>query len=177
MEVSGVEESYVLNRRTVRLDAIGGAEGDASRDVARCEYNRGIRVGVRDLGGGLVEGEVEDLVTFIASVVATVAVRADGEPAIVGRLALTDSCNLLTRFVALVGVTADAFDDSDEAECEVVRESTRLIVLAGSAEICIGGSCMSFGSFAIISAELRVCKRNHGSALLQNVSMLEHFAR
>ena len=74
----------MLKRRTVRELAIGGAEGEASREVARCEYRRGILVGVRDLGGGVPVGETVSTGSVLLSS-AVVGGRAEGEPVIVGR--------------------------------------------------------------------------------------------
>lgn len=109
-----------------------------------------------DFGGGDEDGDVECDPSASPSA-GSVLDLADGDPAIVGRLALTDSCSLLARLCRVwprVGVP-DSLDEMEEVELDDVRESTRRAVDEGRAEICIGGRTTGFGSPS--SAALIVC--------------------
>lgn len=135
---------------------VGGAEGEASRlagPVGRCWNSRGIFVGVRDGGKGEPDGEV---VSALCSGRGTTL--ADGEPTIVGKLAL--SCSLETLLIeacTLVGV-AELVSACASSE---VRESTLCIVVAGKGETWNGGSCVGLAaSVEVASAELNVLVRN-----------------
>lgn len=85
----------------------------------------------------------------------------EGEPAIVGKLALTDSCSLLARVPGgwiLVGV-AIAFDEIEEEEWVELRESTRRTVTGDRPGICIGGRLAGFElKEAVSSTEPSVCE-------------------
>lgn len=89
-------------------------------------------------------------------------VCVEGEPAIVGRFALIDSCSLLARVLGgcmRVGV-AMVLDEMDEDECDELRESTRRTVAGESADICIGGRLAACRSAeAVSSTEPSVCER------------------
>jgi hypothetical protein len=68
----------------------------------------------------------------------------EGDPAIVGRLALTDSWSLLARLAGgwrRLGVTLEVvLDEMEDDECVELSESTRRMVEGERADICIGGS-------------------------------------
>ena len=96
---------------------------DRGLTPALARFSRGILVGVCDLGGGLADGESSDRASFASGCIAALV---DGDPAIVGRLALTLSCK---RFaLVLRGANLDTAPFAAGA-----KASTRSAVLGGSA--------------------------------------------
>jgi hypothetical protein len=93
-------------------------------------------------------------------------VWVEGEPAMVGRLALTDSCSLLARVPGgwiLVGV-AIVLEEMEEEECVELRESTRRTVAGERTGICIGGRLAGFElKEPVSSTEPSVCEGREGN--------------
>ena len=112
---------YELNR-LADLDVTRVGD-DRGLTPALARFSRGILVGVCDFGGGLADGESSDRASFAP---ACIAALVDGEPAIVGRLALTLSCKRFARVLRGANLDTAPFPAGAKA-------STRSAVLGGSA--------------------------------------------
>lgn len=112
---------YELNRRAdLDVTSVGDERG---LTPALARFSRGIRVGVCDLGGGLADGDNSDRASFAS---ACIAELVDGDPAIVGRLALTLSCKRFARVLSGASLDTAPFPAGAKA-------STRSAVVGGSA--------------------------------------------
>jgi hypothetical protein len=88
------------------------------------------------LGGGVVDGEMLDELELA---VVPRSTWVDGEPAMVGKFILADSCSLL---VLVRGVCCTGAAETEDR----LIESTRRAVVVGNALMCSGGSCVDSGT-------------------------------
>lgn len=119
-------------------------------------FRRGIRVGVRDLGGGVDEGDGSFELEFEFELVpGPRRACVDGEPAIVGRFALAESWSRLVRVRGVLSELAGAEESLGPDE----RSGSARRVEGGSGCTCIGGSWAGSDARKTSpwSAELSVC--------------------
>ena len=114
-----------------------------------------MRVGVCDLGGGVPDGDGSVELEVLLPVPRRPCV--DGEPAIVGRLALTESWRRLMRVRGVLSELAGV----DESLGPDDLSGSRRRVDGGRGWTCIGGSWTGSGAWKTSpwSAELSVCGR------------------